>query len=415
MHARVNVNEMSGDQLCMFRDRMRMALATGAFEKIAGDHAAFSPDGPAAGLVWNRRALARMEQALGTTMPFWDSASDPVPQAYLDLNYTDMSGNVWPNPLLGGRKPASAGTTTTRRIMNQFPTGQLADAEALALSRGTFGDFSSVLEDAQCLVQTSIGGDMGDLDYAAYDPLFWAVHVNTDRICYRWQTTHANVSYASMANLTLTDGTGSFDSLTVVRDLSGWQRTPVEDDDDAARKRTPPAATSPSASQPVVAQSAPSVVSANTATTGVQMLANGSALVQRSTMITTVVNSTTMVTADRYLTRTERRALPPKAHVLLMVPQVMSTQAQGHIDVMVESTCIAQVSLFGMGTTGHLHPKDHVIDVTFAFFKMQSPANISNGRDLEAFHSRLTFKAFNASSSLVANGKIPSYVRVDTY
>src|SRR5207237_349537 len=49
------------------------------------------------------------------------------------------------------------------------------------------------LEDIHGAVHVWVGGEMGRIDWAAYDPIFWAHHANIDRLWARWQLTHSPI------------------------------------------------------------------------------------------------------------------------------------------------------------------------------------------------------------------------------
>ncbi|MBV9869176.1 MAG: tyrosinase family protein [Frankiaceae bacterium] len=54
-----------------------------------------------------------------------------------------------------------------------------------------FEDFSQQLESqVHGLVHMWVGGTMGMIPLAAYDPVFWAHHTMVDRIWYLWQLAH---------------------------------------------------------------------------------------------------------------------------------------------------------------------------------------------------------------------------------
>ena len=68
-----------------------------------------------------------------------------------------------------------------------------------------FNDFTNQLENIHDFVHGwtggnngSIGGDMGSLGTAAWDPIFWSHHCNIDRLWYLWQLKHGvnNISPA---------------------------------------------------------------------------------------------------------------------------------------------------------------------------------------------------------------------------
>ena len=53
-----------------------------------------------------------------------------------------------------------------------------------------FLEFSELLESFHNSVHVWVGGHMGEVPLAAYDPIFWAHHTTIDRIWRRWQLKH---------------------------------------------------------------------------------------------------------------------------------------------------------------------------------------------------------------------------------
>jgi tyrosinase len=148
-------------------------------------------------LPWHRAYLHFFELALqdrvaGVTLPWWDWTSaashrDGIPELY--------TGDR--NPLAG--EPIAAGFPRGRGIPEMswrdpgapatLPT--LADVEAI-LDVGTFFDFSTRLEQQlHNRVHGWVGGAMGAVPIAAFDPIFYAHHTMVDRIWRIWQARHS--------------------------------------------------------------------------------------------------------------------------------------------------------------------------------------------------------------------------------
>ena len=66
------------------------------------------------------------------------------------------------------------------------------------LQASTFEDFSSQLEDQHNQVHGWVGGSMGIVPLAAYDPVFWAHHCMIDRLWYLWQLRNPNGGVGSV-------------------------------------------------------------------------------------------------------------------------------------------------------------------------------------------------------------------------
>jgi tyrosinase len=58
-----------------------------------------------------------------------------------------------------------------------------------------FLDFQGQLEGIHNSVHVWIGGTMGQIPWAAYDPIFWAHHVMIDRLWRLWQLHHPNPAF----------------------------------------------------------------------------------------------------------------------------------------------------------------------------------------------------------------------------
>ena len=143
-------------------------------------------------LPWHRAYLYRLEQALqdrvpGVTLPWWDW----------------VSTRVIPGPFAGGADNPLAVTRTLvaeadrregRPVVEEtfrgdnppdrLPTQQQVDD---ALAEPSFVVFSDALEDIHDGVHGWTGGTMGDVAYAAFDPVFWAHHCMIDRLWWLWQ------------------------------------------------------------------------------------------------------------------------------------------------------------------------------------------------------------------------------------
>jgi tyrosinase len=76
---------------------------------------------------------------------------------------------------------------TSRQPDNPRNLPHQADVDD-ALSRTDFSDFTDALEDIHDNVRGWVGGDMGIVAIAAFDPVFWSHHAMIDRIWWIWQT-----------------------------------------------------------------------------------------------------------------------------------------------------------------------------------------------------------------------------------
>jgi tyrosinase len=150
-------------------------------------------------LPWHRAYLYTFELALrdqieDAALAWWDWASprshaSGIPQAFATA---EVDGQQ--NPLFKARvQPAAQqnGRPSETYRAPRDPRG-LPTAERIReiLSLRSFGDFTAQLEDVHNRVHGWIGGTMGIIAWAAYDPIFWAHHTNIDRLWRVWQLRH---------------------------------------------------------------------------------------------------------------------------------------------------------------------------------------------------------------------------------
>jgi tyrosinase len=160
-------------------------------------------------LPWHRAYLYFFELALrdlvpdlgGFALPWWDwtsatSHAQGVPLLYAHQH--DPQGH--PNPLYSAAvdpvalqqgqaqgDPVAPNTERQPGSPGDLPQG--ADVAAV-LALGDFLDFSSQLEDIHNGVHGWVGGHMGQIPFAAFDPIFWAHHCMIDRVWRLWQLRH---------------------------------------------------------------------------------------------------------------------------------------------------------------------------------------------------------------------------------
>lgn len=156
-------------------------------------------------LPWHRAYLYLFELALqdqvpAAFLPWWDWSSprarrEGIPRLYARETLEDGS----PNPLrsqpipagISGGRAQPARTSRDPRDPSELPT---RDDVAAVLAAGDFRDFNNRLENLHNWVHVWVGGTMGDVAYAAYDPLFWAHHATVDRLWRLWQLQHTGVT-----------------------------------------------------------------------------------------------------------------------------------------------------------------------------------------------------------------------------
>lgn len=152
-------------------------------------------------LPWHRAYLYLFEKALqdlvpGVTLPWWDwTATHALPQIYT----TAKQPSNKPNVLLRSPIQQSARHDTADDVIWPAETyrqpgggGALPTAAQLSavLKNKDFFTFQTQLESLHDGVHMWVGGTMGAIPVAAYDPVFWAHHCMIDRAWYLWQLAH---------------------------------------------------------------------------------------------------------------------------------------------------------------------------------------------------------------------------------
>ena len=158
-------------------------------------------------LPWHRAYLLYFEnvakyQSPTVAIPWWDWSSDQSRLTGVPAAFTAPTVNDQPNPLFQGPVPAiqDMPARVTRRfpgLPSRLPTE--ADVEAI-LQLSSFTDFTTQIEDLHDGLHgwmggrdpsdPALGGDLGTVLTAAYDPLFWSHHCMIDRLWYLWQLRH---------------------------------------------------------------------------------------------------------------------------------------------------------------------------------------------------------------------------------
>ena len=182
--------------------------------RIECDDAHFRPEF----LPWHRAYLYSFERALRerqlrlhnrdeVMLSFWDwrrptaDAPGRIPKAFADQT---VGGH--PNPLFSSRiNPVALqqaadqgaldlpGDHTFRRPGRAIgPSGRVITLPTVAevqnvLRLTEFTRFSSAVENLHGRVHMWLGGHMGEIPFASYDPIFWAHHTMIDRIWRKWQ------------------------------------------------------------------------------------------------------------------------------------------------------------------------------------------------------------------------------------
>jgi tyrosinase len=236
---RPSVTEMTEPELEAFRAAITELLKKEddrGYQYHAGLHGLPLPmycgqaHGTPAFLPWHRAYLYRFELALRDTeaaqkaahdvmLPWWDWVKDRgIPQAYEEPDASNSLHSVTINavalsqgakgegakgiedPVARRREEARekrlAGTPHTTR--KPADPGYLPTAEQIHVLLTEYPDFTSFtmeLEKYHGEVHMWVGGDMEDIPFAAYDPIFWAHHCMIDRLWRMWQLKYPQASF----------------------------------------------------------------------------------------------------------------------------------------------------------------------------------------------------------------------------
>jgi tyrosinase len=153
-------------------------------------------------LPWHRAYLYSFEMAARdrvptVTLPWWDWTLRPPRQNGIPKVFADKTAGGKPNPLASfhinvPNGPRPHNTVRHPGSVNSLPTQAKVDE---ALARTDWNDFSDALEDIHDNVHGWVGGDMGIINVAAFDPVFWSHHCMVDRVWWLWQARngHGNI------------------------------------------------------------------------------------------------------------------------------------------------------------------------------------------------------------------------------
>jgi tyrosinase len=198
---------LQDDQLAAFRQAITTAQAIAddrGYQYYAGIHGLPLPiyckHGSPFFLPWHRAYLYFFERALqdlvpGVTLPWWDWTAEHdvgAPRSYGDEQVGGQPNPLYSSPIqASGREPGGPDHTTREPgAAGAPPLPEPAQIQAL-LQLPKFIEFQEQLEDLHNAVHMWVGGTMGNIPTAAYDPLFWAHHTMIDRLWALWQQAHA--------------------------------------------------------------------------------------------------------------------------------------------------------------------------------------------------------------------------------
>jgi tyrosinase len=213
LRTRQGVHNLSDADVSAFRDaygQMQTITDNRGFAYFAGLHGVpnwlckhSTANAPAyLFLPWHRAYLYNFELAMrsrvpSVSLPWWDWTLRPPRQSGIPQIFADRSANGKPNPLYSFRidlTNPSVHHTTTRQpgSVDDLPTQQnVVDVS----STGDWSEFTLALEDQlHNAVHGWVGGDMGIVAVAAFDPIFYSHHCMIDRLWWLWQVRNGNGS-----------------------------------------------------------------------------------------------------------------------------------------------------------------------------------------------------------------------------
>lgn len=214
---RRNIARLSAGQLKILRDGFRAVQDIHddrGYWRWAGIHGLPLPigcrntHGTPFFLPWHRAYLYLFERAIRDRVPeamlaWWDwrtPAGEPgvIPPALAD----EVDADGQPNPLhdaevspLALKQGEDRGVTVAPRT-ERHPSGPdalpLPTPEEIKqlLAISDFGTFTDQLDSLHGGIHMWVGGHMTQIDFAGFDPIFWAHHTMVDRIWRMWQLRH---------------------------------------------------------------------------------------------------------------------------------------------------------------------------------------------------------------------------------
>lgn len=218
---RRNISCLTTDQLHDLREALAVlytlpAASPHSWQYVAGLHGRPAPTwcihGAPGFLTWHRAYLLALEEALqclnpAVTVPYWNWSSGPttgVPAPCASPMYVNRNGDTVPNPLFAGPLPPDVGGMTSRRpAIDTTSFADIATSAQAAATNDDFDDFQNALNSVHGSVHVRVGGNMGSVSLAGFDPIFWLHHANVDRLWAIWQSSHPGALPPVEAGLSL--------------------------------------------------------------------------------------------------------------------------------------------------------------------------------------------------------------------
>lgn len=149
-------------------------------------------------LPWHRAYLYFFEKSLqdrveGVTLPWWDWTrrhEEGIPRAFARARTQAGRRNpLYDSPIQRSGRVNPREARTRRQVGPPTGLPRPEEVEQILLNRD-FLTFQSQLESLHGGIHVWVGGTMGSIGSAAYDPVFWAHHSMIDRLWYLWQLRH---------------------------------------------------------------------------------------------------------------------------------------------------------------------------------------------------------------------------------
>ncbi len=160
-------------------------------------------------LPWHRAYLQYFEHVVRdqnpeAIPPWWDWTSAASHEEGIPKAYEEGEVDGAPNPLASGPMPKIPKEDAERTSRSHGdpaelpqlsrptpePEGKPLPSVQSVLALTSYVDFSMQLQNIHDAVHGWVGGQMGVIATAAFDPIFWAHHVMIDRLWYQWQLLH---------------------------------------------------------------------------------------------------------------------------------------------------------------------------------------------------------------------------------
>jgi tyrosinase len=238
---RKSVYQMSDDEVQRYRLAVSKIAAISAqavndhrgYQWIAGVHGLpqrYCHRSQAAFAVWHRPFIQQYEQRLqdvvpNTYVPYWDwttrrAQNEGIPQIFLDETWTNPeTGKDEPNPLLTQPQTLINRGDTERDPGDPSGLLELRDLVHQALLAPDYYTFSPDLENPHNALHGWVGGTMGVVAYAAYDPLFWSHHSFVEYVFCQWQDAHPSAAQPGLDQRDLAPWSVTMDQIWNYHDL----------------------------------------------------------------------------------------------------------------------------------------------------------------------------------------------------